>query len=55
MESTTKQVVDYLFHGNVQPMAVHGQESCETIQVNKRKEWRYLKAKKNIFLKTLST
>jgi hypothetical protein len=28
MQSTIKQVVDYLFHVNVQPMAVYGQESC---------------------------
>jgi hypothetical protein len=44
LESTIKQVVDYLFHGNVQPMAVYGQESCETIEVNKGKKLRYLKA-----------
>lgn len=54
MESTTKQVVDYVFHGNVQPMVVYGQESCETIWVNKEKELRYLKAEKNMYLKTLS-
>ena len=44
LESTIKQVVDYLFHGNVQLVAIYGQESYETIQVNKGKKLRYLKA-----------
>jgi hypothetical protein len=32
MQSTTGEVVKYLFHNNVQPMIVYGQESCNTIQ-----------------------
>jgi hypothetical protein len=56
MQSTTKQVVvDYLFHGNVYPVVVYGQESCESIQVKKRVDLKYPKSKKSIFLKTLNT
>jgi hypothetical protein len=42
MKSTTSQVVDYLFHRNVKPVAVYGQESCDTIQVNNGEELKYL-------------
>jgi hypothetical protein len=31
VKSTTKQVVDYLFQNNVQPVNLNGQESCENI------------------------
>jgi hypothetical protein len=54
MHSTTKQVVDYLFHNNVPPVAVYGQESCDTIIVKEGKELKYPKFDKSIFLKTLS-
>jgi hypothetical protein len=54
MYSTTKQVVDYLFHNNVPPVAVYGQESCDTIKVEEGKELKYPKCDKSIFLKTLS-
>jgi hypothetical protein len=54
MHSTTKQVVDYLFHNNVPPVAVYGQESCDTIKVEEGKELKYPKSDKSIFLKTLS-
>ena len=55
MQFTTSQVVDYLFHRNVKPMAVYGQESCDTIQVNNGVELKYPKSDKSIFLKTMSS
>jgi hypothetical protein len=55
MKSTTSQVVDYLFHRNVKPVAVYGQESCDTIQVNNGEELKYPKSDKNIFLKTMNS
>ena len=36
-------------------MAIYGQESCETIQVNNGEEFKYPKFDKSIFLKTLSS
>jgi hypothetical protein len=54
MHSTTKQVVDYLFHNNVPPVVVYGQESCDTIKVEEGKDLKYPKSDKSIFLKTLS-
>jgi hypothetical protein len=36
-------------------MAVYGQESCDTIQVNNGEELKYPKSDKNIFLKTMSS
>jgi hypothetical protein len=47
--------VDYLFYGNVKPVAVYGQESCDTIQVNNGEELKYPKSDKSIFLKTMSS
>jgi hypothetical protein len=55
MQSTASQVVDYLFHRNIKPVAVYGQESCDTIQVNNGEELKYRKSDKNIFLKTMSS
>jgi hypothetical protein len=55
IQSTTSQVVDYLFHKNVKPVAVYGQESCDTIQVNNGEELKYPKSYKSIFLKTMSS
>jgi hypothetical protein len=55
MQSTATEVVKYLFHNNVQPVAVYGQESCDTIQVNEGEELKYPKSYKSIFLKTMST
>jgi hypothetical protein len=55
MQSTTGEVVKYLFHNNIQPVAVYGQESCDTIQVNEGEELKYSKSDKSIFLKTMST
>jgi hypothetical protein len=55
MQSTANQVVDYLFHRNVKPMAVYGQESCDTIQVNNGEELKYPKSDKSIFLKIMSS
>jgi hypothetical protein len=55
MQSTASQVVDYLFHRNVKPVAVYGQESCDTIQVNNGEELKYPKSDKSIFLKTMSS
>jgi hypothetical protein len=54
MQSITEQVVDYLFHGNVYPVVVYGQESCESIQVKKEVDLKYPKSGKSIFLKTLN-
>jgi hypothetical protein len=31
MQSTAVEVIKYLLHKNVQPVAVYGQESCDTI------------------------
>ena len=53
MQSTSKQVVEYLFHRNVKPVAIYGQESCDTIQVNNGEELKYPKSDKSIFLKTM--
>jgi hypothetical protein len=55
MQSTASQVVDYLFHRNVKPVAVYGQESCDTIQVNNGEELKYPNSDKSIFLKTMSS
>jgi hypothetical protein len=55
MQSTASQVVDYLFHRNVKPVAVYGQESCNTIQVNNGEELNYPNSDKSIFLKTMSS
>jgi hypothetical protein len=55
IQSTASQVVDYLFHRNVKPVAVYGQESCDTIQVNNGEELKYPKSEKSIFLKTMSS
>jgi hypothetical protein len=55
MQSTTKQVVDYLFHRNVYLVVVYSQESCESIQVKKGVDLKYPKSEKSIFLKTLNT
>jgi hypothetical protein len=54
MQSTAGEVVKYLFHNNVQPVAVYGQESYDTIQVNEGEELKYPKSDKSIFLKTMS-
>jgi hypothetical protein len=54
MQSTANEVVKYLFHNNVQPVAVYGQESCDTIQVNEGEELKYPKSDKSIFLKTMN-
>jgi hypothetical protein len=54
MQSITSEVVKYLFHNNVKPVAVYGQESCDTIQVNGGEELKYPKSDKSIFLKTVS-
>ena len=53
MQSTAVEVVDYLFHRNVKPVAIYGQESCDTIQVNNGEELKYPKSDKSIFLKTM--
>jgi hypothetical protein len=55
MQSTASQVVDYLFHRNIKPVAVYGQESCDIIQVNNGEELKYPKSDKSIFLKTMSS
>ena len=55
MQSTASQVVDYLFHRNIKSMAIYGQESCDTIQVNNGEELKYPKSDKSIFLKTMSS
>jgi hypothetical protein len=54
MQSTTSEVVKYLFHKNVQLVAVYGYESCDTIQVKEGEELKYPKSDKSIFLKTMS-
>ena len=53
VQSTANEVVDYLFDKNVKPVAVYGQESCDTIQVNNGEELKYPKSDKSIFLKTM--
>jgi len=53
MQSTAVEVVDYLFHKNVKPVAVFGQESCDTVQVNNGEELKYPRSDKSIFLKTM--
>jgi len=55
MQSNASQVVDFLFHRNVKPVAIYGQESCDTIQVNNGEELKYPKSDKSIFLKTMSS
>ena len=55
MQSTAGEVVKFLFHNNVQLVAVYGQESYDTIQVNEGEELKYPKSDKSIFLKTMST
>jgi hypothetical protein len=54
MQSIAGEVVKYLFHKNVQPVAVFGQESCDTIQVKEGEELKYPKSDKSIFLKIMS-
>jgi hypothetical protein len=53
-DSTAGEVVKYPFHNNVKSVAVYGQESYDTIQVNGGEELKYPKSDKSIFLKTMS-
>jgi hypothetical protein len=54
-DSTAGEVVKYPFHNNVKSVAVYGQESYDTIQVNEGEELKYPKSDKSVFLKTMST
>jgi hypothetical protein len=54
MQAIAGEVVKYLFHNNIKLVAVYGQESSDTIQVNGGEELKYPKSDKSIFLKTMS-